>query len=275
MERTDWAGLPAPVRSAIIARTGRVLSTRTAAEGRNSAIAMFMRTATGPVFIKGLRADHPGVVTQARESMINPYVRPVSPRLRWHIDDIDGWSLLAFDHVPGRPADYAPGSADLMKVLTVLRRLGQIRCPDLPVKQASQRWAAYVNDPADLELLRGDALLHTDYNPANILISQAGAHIIDWAWPTRGAPFIDPACLVLRLMAAGHTPVQAENLAAQAPAWHQAAAHAIDVFTLATARLWNEISGADPHPWKRRMAAVAREWAQHRLRGRRGGAGAS
>jgi hypothetical protein len=240
------------------------LSTETAAEGLNSAAAIFVRTATTTVFVKGLRTDHPGVVTQGREAMINPHVLPVSPRLRWHIDDVGGWNLLGFDCVCGRHADYTPGSPDLAKVIAIMRRLGETRCPDLPVKQADQRWAAYVDDPADLEHLRGDALLHTDYNPLNVLVSDRGAHLIDWAWPTRGAAFIDPACLILRLIAAGHTPAQAETLVAQAPTWKQAANRAINTFAVASSRLWTQIAIDDPHPWKSHMATAAEQWVQHR-----------
>ncbi|MFD1535587.1 hypothetical protein [Nonomuraea guangzhouensis] len=35
----------------------------------------------------------------------------------------------------------------------------------------------------------------TDYNPLNMLIAEGRALLIDWAWPTRGAGWIDPACL--------------------------------------------------------------------------------
>jgi len=268
MDRTDWAELSEPVRHAITAYTGPVLSAETASDGLNSAIAMSVRTSTNTIFVKGLRTDHPGVVTQHREAMINPHVLSVSPRLRWHIDDVDGWNLLGFDYIPGRHADYRPGSPDLPKVIAAMRRLGQIPCPDLPIKQAEKRWADYVDDSMDLECLRGDALLHTDYNPLNILIYDRGAHIIDWAWPTRGAAFIDPACLILRLIAAGHTPTQAETSVAQAPAWNQASKRAIDIFAVANSRLWRQIATNDPHPWKTHMAAVVDQWAQHRLYGR-------
>ena len=105
MERTGWAGLSERVRLAITARTGPVLSAETVPDGLNSAIAMLVRTTTTTIFVKGLRTDHPGVVTQHREAMINPHVLAVSPRLRWQIDDVDGWNLLGFDHIPGRHAD--------------------------------------------------------------------------------------------------------------------------------------------------------------------------
>ena len=48
-------------------------------------------------------------------------------------------------------------------------------------------------------------MLHTDFNPLNILLGPVRVWIIDWAWPTRGAAFIDAAYFLIRAMAAGHT----------------------------------------------------------------------
>lgn len=66
--------------------------------------------------------------------------------------------------------------------------------------------------------------------------------IVDWAWPTRGAAFIDAACFLIRAMAAGHSADQAEALAARCPGWQAAPSAAIDVFALASARLYDEIA---------------------------------
>src|SRR5271167_1575169 len=103
--------------------------------------------------------------------MINPHVRAVAPRLLWH-DQAAGWDVLAFEYIGGaRHADYRPGSPDLPRVIGAMHQLAAISCPDLPVKQARQRWAAYVDREADVDLLDGDALLHTDFNPLNILLA--------------------------------------------------------------------------------------------------------
>jgi hypothetical protein len=227
---------------------------------------LLLHTSDGRVFVKGLHTDrHPGAVTQRREAAIAPYVGEVSPRLLWQTE-IDGWVLLGFEYIEGRHADYAPGSDDLPEVIEVITRLGSVRCPDLPeLKKPEQRWAAYVSEPEQLELLRGNVLLHTDYNPLNILIDSDGrAHIIDWAWPTRGAAWIDPACFVYRLMAAGHTPRSAEAWARYTPAWAGASEAAISVFSRANARLWAEIAQDDPDPWKQQMATITHEWAASR-----------
>jgi hypothetical protein len=265
VRHTDWDELEAPVRLAIEARTGRVHAARPASAGLNSQLAVVLDTDAGTVFVKGLRVDHPGVVRQGREAMINPFVRSVAPRLLWH-DQAAGWDVLAFEYIDSvRHADYRPGSPDLPRVIDAMHRLAAIGCPDLPVKQAPQRWAAYVDCEADLEVLDGDALLHTDFNPLNILVGPDRVWMIDWAWPTRGAAFIDAGCFLIRAMAAGHSASQAEALASMCPGWQQAPSAAIDVFALASARLYGEIARNDPQPFKQRLAAVTHEWACHRL----------
>lgn len=255
------------MRLAVEARTGRVRAVRTVNAGLNSQLAVVLDTDAGWVFVKGLRVDHPGVVRQGREAMINPFVHAVAPRLRWH-QQAEGWDLLAFEYVDGaRHADYRPGSPDLPRVISAMHDLAAVRCPDLPVKQARQRWAAYVDSEADLDLLDGDALLHTDFNPLNVLLGPDRVWIIDWAWPTRGAAFIDAACFLIRAMAAGHSASQAEALAARCPGWKHAPSAAIDVFALASARLYDEIARNDPQPFKQRLAAVTHDWACHRAGG--------
>jgi hypothetical protein len=58
---------------------------------------------------------------------------------------------------------------------------------------------------------------------------------------------------------------QAEALAPMCPGWQQAPSAALDVFALASARLYDGIARDDPQPFKQRLAAVAHEWACHRL----------
>lgn len=259
MSRTHWEDLSEGIHSAIQAQTGAVLRVHPVPEGLNSEIAAVLHTSTGKVFIKGLRSDHPRVWTQQMEAMINPYVVRVAPRLLWHIET-DGWNVLGFEHIEGRHADYLPGSDDIPKVVEAIRLLGEVRCPDLPMKRAEQRWAPYMDDAS---ALRGNSLLHTDFNPLNVLINDA-ACIIDWAWPTRGAAWIDPACFILRLMAAGHTPREADSWAQQASSWSPTPEKDIDAFAAASARVWGEIAQADSQPWKLRLAAVAEQWRRYR-----------
>jgi len=138
-------------------------------------------------------------------------------------------------------------------------------CPELSqLKRAEQRWATHVDRPDEVVLLAGETLLHTDYSPDNVLIHGPHARLVDWAWPTRGAAFIDSACLIVRLIFAGHTAAQAEQHVASLPAWRSAPARGLDVFASALARMWVQIAEADPSPWKTGMARSANAWRAFR-----------
>ncbi|MGW6741493.1 aminoglycoside phosphotransferase [Streptomyces sp. NPDC055025] len=252
--------VPADVLAAIADTTGPVVKTEHVGSGFNSEIAARVHTGNGTVFVKGLRADHPRVWTQQREAEINPHVHGIAPRLLWHLRPA-GWNLLGFEAVDGRPADYAPGSPDVVAVVTLLRRLGQVPCPDVPLKSMPDRMAAYSDTP---ELFAGNRLLHTDWHNTNVLVHEGSVLLVDWAWASRGAGWIDPALWVLWLIAGGHTASQAELRVASLPAWSDAPREAVDAFAEASARLWREIAGADPDPWTERMEAAAGTWARHR-----------
>lgn len=265
-QRISWEDLPGGTRAAIEAKTGAIRAAHTVSTGMNSALAAVVYTERERVFVKGMRNDNPGVVAQQREADINPHVRALASELLWHLPDSHGWNVLGFQYIDGRVADYRPGSADLPLVLDTLRALGQKTCPDLAsVKEAGKRWASYLDDPADAALFAGDALLHTDYNPDNLLIADGRGYLIDWAWPTRGASWIDPCCLLIGMIADGHTARDAEAWTSQVPAWHTAPPGALDVFARACVRMWQSIADQDPQPWKQRMAEAAREWADARM----------
>ncbi len=263
--RVHWEDLPDEVRAAVEKQTGTVWSARTVSEGLNSAAAALLDTASGKVFAKGLRRDYPRSWTQGMEALINPYVHALSPRLLWRVEG--EWDVLGFEAVDGRHADFRPGSRDLRPLLETMEALGALRCPDLPVKRAEDRWRPYVASPQDAEWFTGDRLLHTDYNPVNVLMSGGRALLIDWAWPTRGAGWIDPACLIVRLMANGHTAEQAEGAVSALSAWRVAPEEGVRVFARASVRLWAEIAGNDPSPWVGRMARAALAWQTYREAG--------
>jgi hypothetical protein len=260
--RTPWNELPTTVRRAIESAAGAVHAVEPISAGLNCGIAALLHTPRGRVFIKGLLSDHPRVATQRREAEINPYVAPIAPRLLWQLD-VAGWNILAFEHLDARHANLAPDSPDLPKIAETLTRLGQIRAPELPLRRIQDRWADLADD-STLALLAGDQLLHTDLNPHNILIGEH-AHLVDWAWPTLGAVWIDAACAILWLIAEGHTPAAAETWAAGIPAWASAARPGIDAFTGTSRRLWEQIAHDDPQPWKLRLHAATQAWAEHRM----------
>ncbi|MFI0937435.1 aminoglycoside phosphotransferase [Streptomyces sp. NPDC021020] len=253
MSRIPFAQLPAVVRRAVADKTGAVRQAATSPGGMNSGVASVLDTDGGPVFVKGIPTAHPQVGAQRREAAVAPHLPSSCPRLYWHLE-VGGWSLLGYEVVNGRHADYTPGSPDLPLVEAALADLQGISAPaDVEIKRAVDRWAEYA-PPGTLHHFDGDTLLHTDFAPDNVLIADGRARLIDWAWPTRGAAWIDPGALALRLMEARHTVEAAVAFAYRFPSWRDATPAALAAFGAATASLWREIAEQDGAEWKSAMA---------------------
>ncbi|KOU57613.1 aminoglycoside phosphotransferase [Streptomyces sp. MMG1533] len=257
MPRVAFDELPAAARQAVTVQTGRITAAHTADGGINSAIAALLDTETGRVFVKGIPADNPQVASQKREIAISPCLPASCPRLLWHVE-AGGWVLLGYEAVDGRHADYTT-TDDLTLVLAALAELQEVTAPDdAGLKTAEDRWGTYAEE-GQSELFAGDALLHTDFAPDNVLIHRGRARLIDWAWPTRGAAWIDPFMLALRIMEAGATAVRAVSWVQCVPSWRESDPKALEAFAVAVARLWREIAVEDPEPWKVAMADHAAE----------------
>jgi hypothetical protein len=247
------------VRELIEKEIGPFHVVKQVSDGLNSEVSAIVRTDDDITFIKGRKAGHPWAWTQERERAINPAVRHISPCLKWSVRN-DTWDLNGFEYVPGRHADYSHGSADIPKVVSALQQLQEIPCPDVELKQADQRWASYTDTP---ELFTGTCLLHTEWTPGNVLVSRR-AYLVDWAWPTRGAAWIDPACWIVWLIASGHTPRSAEQCAALIPSWQDAPARSLDEFARVQARMWAGIAAESSEPWTKSLAAASSLWSSHR-----------
>lgn len=131
-----------------------------------------------------------------------------------------------------------------------------------PFKRAEDRWKSYVDEPGDSLIFAGHALTHTDWAADNVLIATDRAWLIDWAWPALGAAWTDPACWLLRLMAAGgRTAAQAEHQAARLPAYATADPAYLDLFARVNARMWDQIAprtgATGPERWPRPPARGA------------------
>ncbi len=267
--RIPWADLPQPLKNAIAARTGPITSARTATAGQNSPLAAIIHTAGGTFFAKGLPSAHRRVITQSREAAVASLVKDISPALLWHFDEA-GWNVLGYQYAPGRHADYTTGSPDLGRLVQLMEALSQVTAPDDTglFKRAEDRWKPYLDDPGTASVLAGPVLTHSDWTPDNVLISDHRAWLIDWAWPTLGAGWTDPACWILRLMASGdHTARQAEQQASRLPAYNNADPAHIDIFARANVRLWTEIAQLSTSTWTKKMAQAARSWTAYRLPG--------
>lgn len=264
--RTPWARLPEAVRIGITERTGPVRRVQPASGGGNAAFAATVTGKAGRVFVKAAPKtapdqDGPQVRALRRETVINPCVPEFAPRLLWLVE-AGGWIAVGFEHVQGRSADYGSGSRDLDILTETVRQLQGTKCPDAVVLQVERRWEGLVPDTA---VMAGDALLHTDLNPHNLLItSEHRVYIVDWGFASRGAPWIEIGQVIPWLLHAGHTPADAEEWAARFPAWADAAPSSIDLYAKASADRWRKRAAANPTAASPANLAVARQWANHR-----------
>ncbi|MEU1816110.1 protein kinase [Streptomyces roseifaciens] len=254
-------------RHLILPYTGKVTHVRVPARGFGSDFSAVIDSEKGRFFVKSM-FNNPGGRRDSilRERAINPYVLSLSPRLLWSVDGDDaGWIILAFEFIEERGLDFEPDSPDLPLAVDLLNRAASLPLPDVARDWREDRWDAYVSSEDEVALLRGDALLHTDINPSNMTVGDAGSWLIDWSWPTRGPGFLDPACFVVQLISAGHSPESAESWASGCTAWSSADPKAIDVFAGAYLRMLRAI--ADRYPdeaWREAMVEAGQTWVDHR-----------
>jgi hypothetical protein len=260
--RVSWSALPDALCCRIEAEAGAFVREEPVATGHNCLVGMILHTTRDRFFIKGVPADHARAVwNQANEAAVNPYLLPVAPELAFRVQACD-WDILGFEYLAGhRHADLSPGSPDLAAVAAALRSLAEIQAPEgVTLRRIEDRWRDYGDD---LSVLAGPTLAHTDLHRHNIMIGDR-ARLVDWAWPTLAAPWIDTACVGLQMITAGHQPGAAEAWCRQLPAYAAASGQAVSAFVTAARGLWADISSADPQPWKRQVAAAAERWAAHR-----------
>lgn len=267
MAHSAWTALPRQVREAVQARVGDVGWLEPPPAGNHAHIAGTLHTEIGLVFVKGSRKDAEDdgaeVRTLRHEAAINPHVQPYAPRLCWTVEEA-GWLLLGFEHIDARHADYSPGSPDLDALAKVLDDFQGMTSPDGVVRRVERRWSHVVDDVTPMA---GTTLIHADLNPANLLLTTTGrAYVVDWAFTSRGAAWIELGLLIPWLLKAGHSPVAADKWLSQFPSWVDAGPTAIDLFSRAFAETWRRRSVADPHvPWKAELAELASQWAGYRL----------
>jgi hypothetical protein len=249
---TTWDRMPQEVRSAVGEHTGAIVAVEPAPGGPSSQLAATLHTVTGPVFVKGLRSDHPWAWTQPREEAVST---PVAPKVLWRVVT-HGWDVLGFEHVSGEPADLRPGSTDLPAIVEAMVSLARAAPPERGLADAAERWGD--------RRFAGDALLHTHWQSTNLIVTGNGLRVVDWAWATRGAPWIDPACWIVWLVNAGHRPAEAETWAARVPAYAAATPEDLDLFATALAREWQRAADESPSRLTARLRDAAAAWDAHR-----------
>jgi hypothetical protein len=258
-------GLPGELQALIRPHTGDLIEMSPTARGNNTAITALVDCENGPFFVKAV-PNRPGGRRDSliREGLINPFVVPISPAMRWQAEDA-GWIALGFEIIEGRPSDFTPSSGDLPAIIDLLNRIGELEVPSVARDWPETRWDRFSSDEAAAALFRGETLLYTDINPSNLVIGDRATWAVDWSWPTRGAAFIDPACLVVQLISAGHTVEAAEACAGRCKAWAHADPNGINAFAAANMRMYRHLADRRPgQAWLRAMAAATEAWVDHR-----------
>lgn len=265
MDRIEWESLPSDLRDAVQDELGPLVKVEPVGQGRRSALAVVAHLDAGRVFLKGVPTGNERAVAQlAREVAVNPHVRTVTPRLLCDLQ-AGSWRVLGFEHVVGRRADYTPGSPDVDAVLAALTTVEGVELPaDVEVMWFEGRWSDYAVVPQHLPRIAGTTLLHTDLNAGNVLINDEGARLVDWGMASRGAPVVNPADLVVNLVACGHTPRDAEAVVGDLNTWRDTDPVTIDHYARLLATTWLEAFWTPTHPWARAVVAAAVQWAMYR-----------
>lgn len=263
--RSDEAGLPDELHTAIDEHTGPISAVVPAPVGNHADIASALETRQGRVFLKAARkledGDGPEVLSLRAEAAVNEHVTEFAPRLLWTAET-DEWLALGFEYVQGRPADYTPGSQDLELLTDLIHTLQSTPCPDAVQRQIGRRW----QQQTDISPFLGNTLLHADLNSGNLIVTSSRVYLVDWAFVSRGAPWLEPGLLAPWLILAGHTPHEIDAWFQRFPSWAQADADEIDLFSKVFAAAWQ--ARTTTAEWAAGHAARAQRWADYRL-GRR------
>ena len=276
----DWTELPDVVREAVHRHVGPISETIPARNAQSCTFAAtLLRDARVPVFLKSVRGVSPEMRWLRNEVETAALASGLAPRVLFH-EDVDDWLIVGFEHVTGRPAVLAPASPDLLTVAGALDRIGAIEAPCLrPLGDRwRSRWWQHLaatrpdvlenHDVDELiawetrapELVAGSRLVHTDLHGDQFLLGDGGrVHVVDWGWPASGAPWLDPAFMVVRLITAGHTAASAEAWASAHTCWASAPPESVTAFAVYIAGLWTGKAAAEP------LARPARDYARWRL----------
>ncbi|MEU8239405.1 phosphotransferase [Actinoplanes missouriensis] len=256
--RIDWTALPEAVTTEIADRVGGTHVTP-ATTGDHAEIAATVTGTNCRVFVKAASTDF-GVRSLRFELRVSEAISgPLSPAVLWHFE-ADDWLVVGYEHCEGPHADLSPGSPDLGLLGEALTVLGETPAPDVPLFSPKARLGF------EHPTMGGDTLVHTDLGPANLIVTQRGLRIVDWAMATKAAPWVELAMLTPWLISAGHTPEQADGWLARHRAWRSADPEVLDYFAMKNAEKWASKSAGSTAAWVHDLAAWTSKWSAYRLR---------
>lgn len=304
--RMQWGDVPAHVRARVEDDLGAPVTSATSQPGGFSpGVAARCRLSDGRrVFIKAVSGDQnpesPGMHRrEARVAGALPAGLP-TPRLLGVHDD-DGWVVLIFEDVEGRPPPLPWTTATLGSAFDAFDRLAEATtpCPVPGLEPAAHVFAGLFDgfarlaggdgaeslDPwarrhverlARLEATwaaaaAGDALLHGDLRADNLLVRPDGTVVVvDWPSASVGAAWVDKALMLPSVGLAGPTPAQVER---ELRPFRGVPGEAVDAVVAAGAGYFLH-RGALPDPpglptlraFQRAQGEVALAWLRQRLR---------
>lgn len=290
IERYGWDDLPRSVRDAIVNHVGVVGEVEKVEKGQNCDVALVLHGTGGArTFLKGVRGISPRMRWLRNEAEAGELATGLAPAALFSedIEEDAHWFVVGFEYLSGHPADLAPDSPDLPMIAATVDQIsafpGHGR-PPLSERWSSADWwnqlaAAAPGLTAGLnlveltewchlaaEMVAGDRLIHTDLHEHQFMINgNRPVRVIDWGRPASGAPWVDTAFLVVRLIAAGHQPRDAEEWAALAACWSTRSDKAVTAFACYVAGLWSYRAATTPFPGSARLAKAARDYAEYRL----------
>ncbi|MFI5839665.1 phosphotransferase family protein [Catenuloplanes sp. NPDC051500] len=256
--RSDWNVLPEAATRKISEWMAGDYSVIPAPDGDHAEIAAAVTGPNGRAFIKAASTDL-GVRSLRYELKANESVAAIlryPPAVTCSFE-VEGWLLVGTEHLDGAHPDLSPGSPDLDLLERALTDLQRTPAPAGEWHSAKSRLGFF--HPA----MAGEMLVHSDLNPSNLIIAASGLRIVDWAYTTRAASWVELALLVQWLVGSGHTAEQAENWLARFPAW-STGQEALDEFATRNAAKWVAKSRQSAEKWVHDLAVWTSEWASYR-----------
>ncbi|MDG4783211.1 phosphotransferase [Micromonospora sp. WMMD961] len=254
--RSDWIVLPDAVVAGVAELVGGIIDVYPASSGNHAEIASAVIGSTSSAFVKAASGDLE-VRSLRYELSATRAVDWFPPAILWHFER-DGWLVVGAELLVGPHANLSPGSTDLELLGVALKGL----------QENQARPGTWFTPETRLGFSRpeadGGTLIHSDLNPANLIVTTSGMRVVDWAYATRAAPWVELALLVQWLIGSGHTPEQAEDWLAQFPAWAEADPEVLDDFASRNASKWAMKSRQGGEGWVHDLAAWTCEWAAHR-----------
>jgi hypothetical protein len=224
--RISWADVPPRVRVAVDRHLGSPITTAVSQHGGFSpGAAVRVVCADGRrAFVKAvglsLNPDSPGLHRAELATMsVLPDDLP-APKLLASYDDGD-WVALVLEDIDGRRPGVPWSEQDAWLVADSLGTLARTTAPlqlrdYCDVVSMLTCWDKVAEDPDGIdpallarlpemlaaqplarEVTAGDALVHWDARADNMLIRDGRAVLLDWAWASRGAPWLDTLVLAM------------------------------------------------------------------------------